>query len=67
MTTAELTTDPFFDFREKLTIMFALEMITLNQARRLLTYIERRYPNGNAAYCEAIVRALKSDPAKRRF
>lgn len=66
MTTAELTTDPFFDFREKLTIMCVLEMITYDNARRIVNHVEERYPHGNPGYCQIIIDALSRDIRQTR-
>lgn len=67
MTTTELTTDPLYDFREKLTIMVALQDLSLNHARRILAHVKERYPNGNTDYCKTIIDKLKRDRSSRRM
>jgi len=66
MTTAKLTADPYFDFREKLTILVVLKEIKIDNALRILAHVEKRYPSGNAGYCETIIAALKRDLPSRR-
>ncbi len=68
MTTAELTTDPFFDFRHKLTIMVVLKDIHIDYARQVLNHVKERYPHGNEGYCQIIIAALLHDRrTKGRF
>lgn len=66
MATAELTTDPFFDFREKLTILVVLEEVSIDHAKRILGHVEERYPHGNPGYCQTIIAALKRDLPSQR-
>lgn len=66
MTTAEVTRDPYFDFREKLTIMIVLEMITYDHASRILRHIEDRYPHGNPGYCQIVIDALAQNIRQTR-
>lgn len=66
MTTAKATADPYFDFREKLTILVVLEDVTIDNAKRILAHVEKRYPHGNPGYTATIIDALKRDLPSRR-
>lgn len=66
MITAKETTDPYFDFREKLTILVVLNEVTIDNAKQLLAHVEGRYPHGNPGYCETIIESIKRDLPSRR-
>ena len=70
MTTAQLTIDKYAysDFRAKLIILVALEDLSLKDARRILAYVKKRYPNGNDLYCQQLIERIRINlPFVKRF
>ncbi len=69
MTTAQLTTDryAYSDLRAKLTILVALEDLPINDARRILAHVKKRYPNGNDLYCQQLIERIKMNLPFRRM
>ncbi len=61
MTTTLLTADryAYSDFSAKLTILVALEDLSLRDARRILAHVKKRYPNGNDLYCQQLIERIR--------
>lgn len=61
MTTAQLTTDryAYSDFSAKLTILVALEDLSIQDARQILAHVKKRYPNGNDLYCQQLIERIR--------